>query len=109
MHSDVSTGLENLNLIERLKYTDKDGISRSLELGTWNGKLVVVDDDLPAEEGYFDATESTEGAVKVVADSATPAAGEIKLSAATPYFGSKTLEAGMYVVFGTRYTTFCAW
>lgn len=106
MHSDVSTGLENLNLIERLKYTDKDGISRSLELGTWNGKLVVVDDDLPAEEGYFDATESTEGAVKVVADSATPAAGEIKLSAATPYFGSKTLEAGMYVVFGTRYTTF---
>lgn len=50
MHSDVSTGLENLNLIERLKYTDKDGITRSLELGTWNGKLVIVDDDMPAEE-----------------------------------------------------------
>ena len=106
MHSDVSTGLENLNLIERLKYTDKDGISRSLELGTWNGKLVVVDDELPAEEGYFDATESTEGAVKIVANSAPPADGEIKLSAATPYFGSKTLAAGMYVVLGTRYTTF---
>ena len=106
MHSDVSTGLENLNLIERLKYTDKDGISRSLELGTWNGKLVVVDDELPAEEGYFDATESTEGAVKIVANSASPAGGEIKLSAATPYFGSKTLAAGMYVVLGTRYTTF---
>lgn len=58
MHSDVSTGLENLNLIERLKYTDKDGISRSLELGTWNGKLVVVDDELPAEEGYFDALKA---------------------------------------------------
>lgn len=106
MHSDVSTGLENLNLIERLKYTDKDGISRSLELGTWNGKLVVVDDDLPAEEGYFEATASTEGAVKVVANSASPAAGEIKLSAVTPYFGSKTLAADMYVVLGTRYTTF---
>ena len=104
MHSDVSTGLENLNLIERLKYTDKDGISRSLELGTWNGKLVVVDDDLPAEEGYFDATESTEGALKVVASS--PSAGEIKLSDAAPYFGSKSLAAGMYVVPGTRYTTF---
>ncbi|MDR0979501.1 MAG: phage coat protein [Lachnospiraceae bacterium] len=49
-HSDVSTGLENLNLIERLKYTDKDGIQRSLELGTWNGKLVIVDDDMPTEE-----------------------------------------------------------
>ena len=106
MHSDVSTGLENLNLIERLKYTDKDGISRSLELGTWNGKLVVVDDDLPAEDGYFDATSSTEGAVKVVANSATPTDGEIKLSDVTPYFGSKTLAANDYVVFGTRYTTF---
>lgn len=106
MHSDVSTGLENLNLIERLKYTDKDGISRSLELGTWNGKLVVVDDDLPAEEGYFEATASTEGAVKVVANSASPADDEIKLSAVTPYFGSKTLAADMYVVLGTRYTTF---
>ena len=70
------------------------------------GKLVVVDDELPAEEGYFDATESTEGAVKIVANSASPADGEIKLSAATPYFGSKTLAAGMYVVLGTRYTTF---
>src|SRR5699024_9454267 len=50
MHSDVSTGLENLNLIERLKYTDKDGITRDLDLGTWNGKLVIVDDDMPAVE-----------------------------------------------------------
>lgn len=50
MHSDVSTGLENLNLIERLKYTDKDGITRNLELGTWNGKLVIVDDDMPTTE-----------------------------------------------------------
>lgn len=106
MHSDVSTGLENLNLIERLKYTDKDGISRSLELGTWNGKLVVVDDELPAEEGYFNAAASTEGALKVVANSATPAAGEIKLNAVTPYFGSVAVAAGAYVVPGTRYTTF---
>lgn len=106
MHSDVSTGLENLNLIERLKYTDKDGISRSLELGTWNGKLIVVDDDLPVEDGYFDATSATEGAVKIVANSASPAAGEIKLSEVKPYFGDKTLAADMYVVLGTRYTTF---
>ena len=106
MHSDVSTGLENLNLIERLKYTDKDGITRSLELGSWNGKLVVVDDDLPAEDGYFDAAENTNGALKIVAHSATPTDGEIKLSAVTSYFGSKELAAGMYVASGTRYTTF---
>lgn len=106
MHSDVSTGLENLNLIERLKYTDKEGIQRSLDLGTWNGKLVIVDDDMPAVDGYFDATSSTLDALKVVANDATPDDGEIKLSAVTPYFGSKTLAANDYVVLGTRYTTY---
>ena len=104
MHSDVATGLENLNLIERLKYTDKDGIQRSLELGTWNGKLVIVDDDLPAVDGYFDATSSTLDALKVVASS--PDAGEIALASVTPYFGHKTLAANDYVVAGTRYTTY---
>lgn len=49
MHSDVATNLENLNLIEHLKYTDKDGVTRDLDLGTWNGKLVVIDDDMPTE------------------------------------------------------------
>ena len=50
MHSDVSTNIENLNLLEHLKYTDKDGITRELDLGTWNGKLVIIDDDMPTEE-----------------------------------------------------------
>lgn len=50
MHSDVATNLENLNLIAHLKYTDKDGVTRELDLGTWNGKLVVIDDDMPTEE-----------------------------------------------------------
>jgi hypothetical protein len=50
MHSDVATNIENLNLLEHLKYTDKDGITRELDLGTWNGKLVVIDDDMPTKE-----------------------------------------------------------
>lgn len=49
MHSDVATNLENLNLLAHLKYTDKDGVTRDLELGTWNGRLVIVDDDMPIE------------------------------------------------------------
>lgn len=104
MHSDVATGLENLNLIERLKYTDKDGITRPLDLGAWNGKLVIVDDDLPAVNGYFDATASTAGALKVVASS--PSDGQIALADVTPYFGSKTLAANDYVIAGVRYTTY---
>lgn len=50
MHSDVATNIENLNLLEHLKYTDKDGITRELDLGTWNGKLVVIDDDMPTKD-----------------------------------------------------------
>lgn len=47
MHSDVATNLENLRVVEYLKYTDKDGIQRDLEIATWNGRIVIVDDDMP--------------------------------------------------------------
>lgn len=56
-HSAVSTNLEGLNLINFLKYTDADGIERDLTIGTYNGKLVVVDDEMPTEE----VAESGEG------------------------------------------------
>lgn len=47
MHSVVATNLENLNLIERLKYTDAEGIQRDLTLGTWCGRTVLIDDSMP--------------------------------------------------------------
>lgn len=50
MHSLPATHLENLNLINYLKYTDSNGIERDLTIGTYNGKLVVVDDDMPTNE-----------------------------------------------------------
>lgn len=49
MHSVVATNLENLNLLNYLKYTDSQGIQRDLAMGTWNGKTVIIDDGLPAE------------------------------------------------------------
>lgn len=64
MHSDVATNIENLNLLEHLKYTDKDGITRELDLGTWNGKLVVIDDDMPTEEVAASYVKTTDTAVK---------------------------------------------
>ena len=64
MHSDVSTHLENLNLLQHLKYTDKDGVQRDLDLGTWNGKLVVIDDSMPTETVVTTQSVST---VKVTA------------------------------------------
>ena len=49
MHSVVATNLENLNLLEYLKYTDANGVQRDLALATWNGRTVLVDDDVPVE------------------------------------------------------------
>lgn len=48
-HSTVATNLENLKLLAYLKYTDAEGIERDLGMGTWNGRLVVIDDSMPAE------------------------------------------------------------
>ena len=50
MHSAVATNLENMNLLEYLKYTDSQGITRDLTIATYNGKLVVIDDDMPVDE-----------------------------------------------------------
>lgn len=47
MHSAPSTNLEGLNLIDFLKYTDAEGIERDLTIGTFNGRLVIIDDDMP--------------------------------------------------------------
>lgn len=50
MHSAVATNLENLNLLEYLKQTDTEGIQRDLTLATWNGRIVLIDDDMPVTE-----------------------------------------------------------
>lgn len=49
MHSTPATNLENLKLLAYLKYTDKDGIERDLQMGTWNGRTVLIDDNMPVE------------------------------------------------------------
>lgn len=63
-HSAVSTNLEGLNLINFLKYTDADGIERDLTIGTYNGKLVVVDDDMPSTEVAATYAASTDATVQ---------------------------------------------
>lgn len=114
MHSDVATNLENLNLIAHLKYTDKDGIQKELDLYTWNGKLVVIDDDMPTveQEGFYIKAKATDaGALEVVANDATPTPGkQIKLEDVTPVATTyPTPAVGDFAVFidgFTEYTTF---
>ena len=50
MHSAVATNLENLQLLEYLKYTDANGVQRDLALATWNGRTVLIDDEVPTED-----------------------------------------------------------
>ena len=56
MHSVVATGIENKKLVGYLKYTDKDGVEKDLKLFSLNGRLVLVDDDMPTET--VEATET---------------------------------------------------
>ena len=39
-----------------MTYTDADGVERELALGTWNGRIVLIDDNMPTE-----AVEASEG------------------------------------------------
>lgn len=67
MHSEIATNLENLQLMKYLTYTDKDGITRDLAIGSWNGRTVLIDDSMPmAETGakYKKTTDTSVSADK---------------------------------------------
>lgn len=54
MNSAVSTQLENLNLIQYVKYTDARGIERPMALANLNGRPIIIDDSLPvSKEGEY--------------------------------------------------------
>ena len=65
MHSVVATNLENMKLMKYLTYTDADGITRDLALGSWNGRLVLIDDGMPVEEDAYTTYVLGEGSVIV--------------------------------------------
>lgn len=70
MHSEVATNLENLRLLQYLTYTDANGITRNLSIGTWNGRLALVDDDMPT--GFI----GTSAGVYTLTVAGTPAEGD---------------------------------
>lgn len=58
MHSAVATHLENLQLLKYFTYTDENGMQRDLAMGSWNGRVVLVDDSMPIKD--VAKTETTE-------------------------------------------------
>ena len=59
MHSVVATHLENLNLLNYIKYTDANGVQRDLGLATWNGRRVLIDDNMPTATVGSDSSAYT--------------------------------------------------
>lgn len=86
MHSQVSTNLENLKILAYAKYTDSEGIQRDVTLGTINGRIVLIDDNMPVE------------VVEAVEESGTPgqdgyvAAQEGYIKYTTYVFGAGAIE-----------------
>lgn len=50
MHSEVATNLENIKLLKYMTYTDSDGIERDVAMATWNGRTVLIDDNMPVSQ-----------------------------------------------------------
>lgn len=53
MHSAVATNLENMQLLNYFKATDANGMQRDVGLATWNGRTVLIDDDVPEDGGTY--------------------------------------------------------
>lgn len=104
MHSVVSTNLENLKLLDYLKYTDATGLQRDLGLGTLHGRLVLIDDDMPSSQVYVQCASGDLGALKVVTSGATD--GQINLADVKPTLNSYTPAVDQYVKLSTVYISY---
>lgn len=105
IHSVVATHLENLQIIQYWKETDANGVQRPVALASWNGRTVMVDDEAPVANGYYAASQTDAGALKVVASGATT--GQINLATVTAAdFYPAGVAANDYVVAGHKYTTY---
>lgn len=63
MHSDIATNLENMQLLTYMLYNDAEGIQRQLNIATWNGKVVIIDDSMPFENVATTYKKTTDAAV----------------------------------------------
>ena len=66
MHSAIATGLENMRLVDYGKYTDAQGVQRDLALATWNGRQIIIDDDMPVDDDKYTTYVLGRGAVDYV-------------------------------------------
>lgn len=65
MHSEILAELVKANIVNNVKFIDKDGIARDLGLYTLDGREVIEDDTVAPEESYSASTDATVQAGKV--------------------------------------------
>lgn len=68
MHSQVATNLENLKILTYAKQTDAQGMERDVAIATWNGRLVIIDDECPHDSsaGTYETYVLGQGAFQYV-------------------------------------------
>lgn len=105
MHSKTALTLENLQILDYLKYTDSNGIQSNIDIAQQGNKLIIIDDEMPILEGFDTAIVTDDGALKVVASGASDA--EINLADVKKgEFYPEDVKANDYVVAGTKYVTY---
>lgn len=99
MHSAVATNLENMKILVYLKYNDANGMERETGMATLNGRLVMIDDSMPAQR-----TETTAG-VYTVTLSGTWAAGDKLTIAGVEYtvVSGSTSASAIATAFASAY------
>lgn len=105
MHSVIATNLENLKLLAYMTYTDADGIERQLELATWNGRAVIIDDSMPTVD--VAPTYAITSDVALDADKTYyTKAGEVYTAVDVPDVGDIATYYEMTADSYTKYTTY---
>lgn len=102
VHSAVATTLENLQLLDFLKYTDSNGIQSNIGIAQQGNKLVIIDDDMPVLNGYVKADSTTEGAVQVGSGVGKISVADVKKGAFYP----TDVTTDDYVLAKTKYVTY---
>lgn len=108
VHSKTATDLENLKLLAYMKYTDANGIERDLTIATINGRVVLIDDNMPTEPveaEYVKAAQTDPGSLKVT----TEGTGAGEIAKETVITDVPDIKEGEYVKLlpaGNIYTSF---
>jgi hypothetical protein len=109
MHSAIATNLENLKLLAYMTYTDANGIERQLELATWNGRAVIIDDGMPTVDVaavYTITSDVALDAAKTYYTRSGSAGSYVYTAVASPIVGNIATYYELTADAYTQYTTY---